>query len=34
MLNIWYTGDIKQGGALLLAHYTDVTFGNVDAIPI
>ena len=26
--------DIKQGGALLLAHYTDVTYGNVQVIPI
>ena len=27
-------GDVPQGGALLIAHYTDVTFGNVEAVPI
>ncbi|TWU62577.1 hypothetical protein V7x_43120 [Crateriforma conspicua] len=27
-------GDVTNGGALLLAHYTDVTFGNVTVEPI
>jgi hypothetical protein len=27
-------GDVSQGGALLIAHYTDVTFGNVEVVPI
>jgi hypothetical protein len=27
-------GDVAHGGALLIAHYTDVTFGNVEATSI
>ena len=26
--------DVHQGGALLIAHYTQVTFGNVEALPV
>lgn len=27
-------GDLKSGSALLLAHHSDVTFGNVEVVPV
>ncbi len=27
-------GDVQAGGALLLAHYTEATFGDVEVLPI
>jgi hypothetical protein len=26
--------DVQQGGALIIAHYTDVTFGTIEVKPI
>lgn len=28
------SGGVQSGGALLIAHYTDVTFGEVEAVPL
>ena len=28
------SGDLPGGSALLIAHHTDVTFGNVSVVPV